>query len=192
MDDVVSKFGLYRLLAILASLIALSGCAPIPSVDLSRPAAVHEATKLSVDPYSGDRVLVGPTVDRVHQNKVLYVLASSEKFDTIFLEYYTPERGFLESAVDIEGRNLDMSAGLYTTTDPSEAAEIAFLILPPGYLQEHIGRGIHLRAYGEGRSIDLSVSPSYIQGYLQKKKQISWPTSKELEHEFTNSKKASS
>ena len=163
------KLGLRGLMGSLVSLITLSGCALSPNVDAPKPEAVTAATKLLVDSYSGDRILVGPTVDRAHQNRALYLLASSKKFDTIYLEYYTPERGFLESAADMDGRQLDMSGGYYITVDPPETAEVAFLILPKGYLQEHSGRGIHLRAYGERGGIDLSVSPSYIQGYLNKK-----------------------
>lgn len=177
MDAVAGKLGSYGLIAVLASLIALSGCALSPNVDLSKP-AVTQATKLLVDPYGGHRILVGPTVDRVQQNRAIYLLASSEKFDTIYLEYYAPERGFLQSATDIDGRNLCMYGGDYITIDPREAAEVSFLILPKGYLQGHSERGIQLRAYGDRGGIDLSVSPSYIQGYLQKKKQSSWPEEK--------------
>jgi hypothetical protein len=126
------KLGLCGLMGILVSLITLSGCALSPNVDLSKPEAVTEATKLLVDPRGGDRILVGPAVNRVNQNRALYLLASSEKFDTIYLEYYSPERGFLESATDIDGRNLCMYGGCYITIDPSETAEISFLILPKG------------------------------------------------------------
>lgn len=175
MDTVAGKLQSYGLIAVLVSLIALPGCALSPSVDLSKPAAVTEATKLLVNPYRGHRILVGPTVDRVRQNRALYRLASSEESDTIYLEYYAPERGFLQSATDTDGRNLYLYGGYYTTTDPPQAVEISFLILPKGYLQGHIERGIHVRAYSDRGGIDLSVSPSYIQGYLQKKKQSFWP-----------------
>jgi hypothetical protein len=175
MDPVAGKLESYGLIAVLVSLISLSGCALTPNVDLSKPAAVTEATKLLVDPYGGDRLLVGPTIDRVRQNNALYLLASSEKFDTIYLEYYSPERGFLESAADLDGRNLNMCGGYYITTDPPETAEVSFLILPKGYLQRHVQRGIQFRAFGDGRGIELSVSPSYIQGYLQKQRQSFWP-----------------
>jgi hypothetical protein len=69
-----------------------------------------------------------------------------------------------------------MEQGIYLNlTDPSEAAEVSFLILPKGYLQGHSERGIQLRAYGDRGGIELSVSPSYIQGYLQKQRQSFWP-----------------
>ena len=60
MDAVARKLELHGLIAVLVSLITLSGCALSPNVDLSKPAAVTEATKLLVDQYGGDRILVGP------------------------------------------------------------------------------------------------------------------------------------
>ena len=143
--------------------ISLTGCA-VSSNPTASVAFFAQGTKVSYDPYLRYTAVAGP---RITLSSVVYFLDRINGQDYIVGSYVDTDWAFLHAAFDIDGHQLTFGQPDHQVGD-GVVQERFNIALPSSYLRDHFSEDIKIRIVGTNKSVDISMNPMYIQGFLSK------------------------
>jgi hypothetical protein len=82
--------------------------------------------------------------------------------------YEASEWAFLHAAFDIDGNQLAFEKLGSKVGYGGTVQENFSIHLPYSYLRDHSLKPIRIRVFGENNSVDISMNPMYVQGFLSK------------------------
>jgi hypothetical protein len=144
----------------LLAMLSLTGCAAT-----TNPSSFAHGTKVGYDPYLRTTSIVGPNISLFPVN---YFLDRINGQDYITGWYEASEWAFLHAAFDIDGNQLAFEKLGSKVGYGGTVQENFSIHLPYSYLRDHSLKPIRIRVFGENNSVDISMNPMYVQGFLSK------------------------
>ena len=156
----------------LVTAAVLAGCA---SIDSRNPQEVASNVTVSRDDFKKVALYQGP---RARSGENWFKFRAAQLYSgqglTRQLVIETMNRGwsFYDTAYDSAGNRLEVKVldrlvGFCSGGGGCTNIEVVAVNLPAGYLQAHLGSGVHIQISGRKGSTTVKVEPGYIRGFLQ-------------------------